>query len=454
MGRALSFVPAELSAGQLVGTHSVRPFSSVLVRVLQAHLTHQEDYIDHTCTAPLGAAQKPAGRSRASGDPGHGLYAQTTGRLFGQLADAQGAALPGVTVTVSSPALQGTQTQVTDGEGNYRFPSLPPGHYTVKAELASFKTVEQPVDIGLDRTVTLNLKMSLAGVTESVTVQATSPTVDTTSTTTGRQRDARTCSTSFPSARDFYALDDDGAGVTSDMVGPIVYGSSSAENQYIIDGLNTTGVELGDKGKTLNNDFVQEVEVKTGGLPAEYGRMTGGVVNVLTKSGGNQLSGSIFGFGEGGPLQANNSTARRTAADDHADRRHRASGGRGGLAGRIHPQGSPRYFGAYNRVNERDDTTLIRTIASPGAPEIGSVIPLTINRDLYAVKLTGKVGSGHTFNFNVNGDPSKRERQRVHDFRTAEHVRRRAEDRRHRPGRQVQRRVRQPVPRPGHGRPP
>ena len=87
--------------------------------------------------------------------PVAGLYAQTTGRLFGQLTDAQGASLPGVTVSVSSPSMQGTQTQVTDGEGNYRFPSLPPGHYTVKAELASFKTIEQPVDIGLDRTVTL-----------------------------------------------------------------------------------------------------------------------------------------------------------------------------------------------------------------------------------------------------------------------------------------------------------
>ena len=288
--------------------------------------------------------------------PVTGLYAQTTGRLLGQLADAQGAALPGVTVTVSSPALQGTQTQVTDGEGNYRFPSLPPGHYTVKAELASFKTVEQPVDIGLDRTVTLNLKMSLAGVTESVTVQATSPTVDTTSTTTGVSVTPDMFN-KLPVRRDFYALTTMAPGVTSDMVGPIVYGSSSAENQYIIYGLNTTGVQLGDKGKTLNNDFVQEVEVKTGGLPAEYGRMTGGVVNVLTKSGGNQFSGSVFGFGEVEPLQSNNSTAdeRPETTTQIVDIAHQADAGvsLGGfiLKDRLW------YFGAYNRVNERDDTT-------------------------------------------------------------------------------------------------
>src|SRR5688572_21874933 len=72
-----------------------------------------------------------------------GISAQTTGRIIGQILDAQGAALPGATVTVSSPNLQGTQTQVTDSEGNFRFLSLPPGRYTVKAELASFKPLEQ-----------------------------------------------------------------------------------------------------------------------------------------------------------------------------------------------------------------------------------------------------------------------------------------------------------------------
>jgi Carboxypeptidase regulatory-like domain/TonB dependent receptor len=328
--------------------------------------------------------------------------------MVGQVVDAQGAALPGVTVTVSSPTLQGTQTQVTDGEGNFRFPSLPPGRYSVKAELANFRTLEQAnVDIGLDRTVTLPLKMELASVTETVTVQASSPAIDTKSTTTGVNVTPELFN-QLPVRRDFYGLTTMAAGVTSDTVGPIVYGSSSAENQYIIDGLNTTGVELGDKGKMLNNDFIQEVEVKTGGLPAEYGRMTGGLVNVLTKSGGNQFSGTLFGFGEGGSLQAANSTAsiRPQTTTQVVDVAHQADAGisLGGfiLKDRLW------YFGAYNRVNERDDTTVIRTISSPGAPGIGSVIPLTKNTDLYAVKLTGKAGVGHTFNFNVNGDPSKR----------------------------------------------
>ena len=102
-------------------------------------------------------SQQPRSYSSATG-----AQAQTTGRIMGQVVDAQGAALPGATVTVSSPNLQGAQTQVTDSEGNYRFLSLPPGRYTVKVELASFKTVEQSnVDVGLDRTVTLPSRCSL-----------------------------------------------------------------------------------------------------------------------------------------------------------------------------------------------------------------------------------------------------------------------------------------------------
>ena len=113
--------------------------SSVSVRVLQAHLTIRRTTLI-TRARPLSALRRGLLVAAALLTiPVAGLYAQTTGRLFGQLTDAQGAALPGVTVTVSSPALQGTQTQVTDGEGNYRFPSLPPGHYTVKAELAELQ---------------------------------------------------------------------------------------------------------------------------------------------------------------------------------------------------------------------------------------------------------------------------------------------------------------------------
>lgn len=341
--------------------------------------------------------------------PVTGAYAQTTGRIVGQILDAQGAALPGATVTVTSPNLQGMQTQVTDSQGNFRFPSLPPGRYTVKVDLASFKTLEQKdVEVGLDRTVTLPLTLQLAGVQESVTVTGVSSTIDTTSTVTGVNA-GEDLFNRIPVRRDFYDVTRVAPGVTTDTVGPSIGGSTGAENQYIIDGLNTTGVELGDKGKTLNFDFVQEVEVKTGGLPAEYGRMTGGVVNVITKSGSNTFKGSLFGFAEGGALQADENTRDQRPAwtTQVVDVSSRADGG--AELGGFLVQDRLWFFGAYNRVNEKRDTTIIQTLTAPGSPALNSAIPATITRDLFAAKLTFKAGQGQTLSGTLMGDPAKRD---------------------------------------------
>ena len=235
-------------------------------------------------------------------------WAQTTGRIAGRIVDSSGGAMPGVTVTVSSPALQGVRSTVTDGSGDYRFPTLPPGKYVVKAELTGFKTTEQAdVAVGIDRTVAVNLSMSVGDLAENVTVEGTTPVIDIRSASTGLNANADFF-TKLPSRRDFYAVAQFAPGVSTDDSGTTFAGSTGAENSYIIEGLNTTGIYLGDRGKTLNQDFVEEVEVKTGGLPAEYGRMTGGVINVVTKSGSNMFHGSLFGFAEGGSLQADNAT--------------------------------------------------------------------------------------------------------------------------------------------------
>ncbi|PYR02374.1 MAG: hypothetical protein DMF97_04930, partial [Acidobacteria bacterium] len=217
--------------------------------------------------------------------------------------------LPGVAVTVTSPNLQGANTVVTNEAGQFRFPALPPGVYLVKAELAGFRVAETPnVRIGMDQTIALTMTMQVQGVAETVYVTGVSPVIDTTSATGGIIANKEMFD-QLPVRRDFYAITRLAPGVTQDTFGAAFNGSTSAENQYIIDGLNTTGVETGVQGKTLNFDFVQEVEVKTGGLGAEYGRMTGGAVNVVTKSGGNVFHGDLFGFGEGGSLQADNKTA-------------------------------------------------------------------------------------------------------------------------------------------------
>jgi hypothetical protein len=365
------------------------------------HGTAKERTMKHLCrTAMVGVAVVLLLAGTA--------IAQTTGRIVGKIVDSSGAALPGVTVTVTSPSLQGASTAVTDGEGNYRFPTLPPGTYMVKTTLSGFKTMEQPnVQVGLDRTVEVNLTMPVASVEETVRVEAASPVVDTTSTSIGVNAKADLFNR-LPVQRDIYSIARVAPGTTEDAVGTAVYGSTGAENQYIIEGLNTTGLERGQKMKQLNFDFVQEIEVKTGGLNAEYGRMTGGILNVITKSGGNKFTGSFFGFNSGGALQNDDSTAddrpTTTTTVTNIDRKWDFGADLGGYLIRDRLW----FFGAYNRTFQRNKTEVIRVLSAPGSPAIGSEVPAEINSHLFAGKVTYKLSNSQTLVGSVNGDPTKR----------------------------------------------
>ena len=107
------------------------------------------------------------------------------------------------------------------------------------------------------------------------------------------------------------------AGTGTDVSGNItVYGATGLENAYLIDGVNTTGVKTGTQAKQLNNEFVQDVEVKTGGYEAEFGRVLGGTISVVTKSGGNEFKGDAFGYYDSGSLSSRDAnTAARVVAN-------------------------------------------------------------------------------------------------------------------------------------------
>jgi hypothetical protein len=333
------------------------------------------------------------------------LLAQTTGRIVGTIADAQGAVLPGVTVTVTSSQLQGANTATTDASGQFRFPGLPPGTYLVKAELTGFKSTEQAdVRIALDQTITLTLKLQIASLAETVQVVGKSPVIDTTSAAGGINA-GQEMFAQLPVRRDFYSISRLAPGVTQDTYGAAMSGSTSAENQYIIDGLNTTGVEVGTQGKTLNFDFIQEVEVKTGGLGAEYGRMTGGAVNVITKSGGNAFHGDGFGFFEHAQASSIASQVPQTSTTTTTIPR---TADYGGDVGGYIARDKVWFFGAYDRVQRRDEATVIRTLTAPGSPTVGSVVPLDRTSNLYSAKLTYKASQNHTLVYSMFGDPNSR----------------------------------------------
>ncbi|HEX7957089.1 MAG TPA: TonB-dependent receptor [Pyrinomonadaceae bacterium] len=230
----------------------------------------------------------------------------TTGSIEGTVTDVNGAAVPGVTVTATGPNLIRPQTAVSNEDGNYRLSNLPPGRYTVVVESdKGFAKFEQTdVEVNLSKTSTVTVSLRPAGATEVVNVTASSgAAVDVTTTTSGTNVSTEQFS-NFPTQRTVQSLYSIAPSVTRsglrDASGrerdPSVSGSSGPENNYILDGINTTDPAFGGGGANMPFEFVQEVEVKTGAYGAEYGHSTGGIFNVITKSGGNEFRGDVFGY--------------------------------------------------------------------------------------------------------------------------------------------------------------
>ena len=325
--------------------------------------------------------------------------AQTTGSLIGRATDESGGALPGVTVEAKSPSLQGTKAAVTQPDGSFRLTLLPPGAYTVSASLAGFARAEKTVVVQLDRTAEADFRLFPAARAE-VTVTAEAPVIDATSTTVGANVSQRAI-VSLPSGRNYSSVVQIVPGTSTDnadsnQAGLIVYGSSGSENGYLIDGVNTTNMEYGFQGKELNFEFIQEIDVKTGGYEAEYGRSTGGIVNVITKSGGNAFHGDAFGYYDNDSLQANNAHIGETAQGSTVGfKRYDYGADLGGfvLKDRLW------FFGAYDRV---DYTT--RNALTAG-PLQGQIVPSKSIRNLASGKLTWLVASGHSLVASYIQDP-------------------------------------------------
>jgi hypothetical protein len=239
------------------------------------------------------------------------------GSIEGVVRDASGAVLPGATVEVKAPTGV-VLSSVSDGVGVYRFPSLAPGTYDVSATLSGFvpKTVTE-VRVGLGQIKKVDFSLPLSGVTETVQVTAESPLVDVRQ--TARQTNIRSEQVELlPKGRDFTTLvtQAPGANNESKLGGLSIDGASAGENRYIIDGIETTDIQDGTSGTNLIADFVEEVQVKSSGYTAEYGGATGGVVNVITKSGTNQFRGTVGLQFQGSSLEsARRPTLRQSLTD-------------------------------------------------------------------------------------------------------------------------------------------
>src|SRR5262245_6573319 len=240
----------------------------------------------------------------------------TTGSIAGTVVDAQGAPVPGATVVVTSE--QGPKHFVTDSQGRFFAPYLPPGRYAVKVQLAGFSPIEQKnIDVRLGQRVELpNLSLKVGGLEETVEVVGAAPTIDRSSTTVGGVLSGDTLQRP-PGGRNFTASLYMLPGVSTSGVGqanPSISGGSGLENSYIVDGVNITNtgygavgsysIVFGSLGTGVTSDFIKETQVKSGGYEAEFGASTGGVVNVVTHSGTNTFHGAVFGYMRPGGLEA------------------------------------------------------------------------------------------------------------------------------------------------------
>ena len=158
------------------------------------------------------------------------------------------------------------------------------------ATLDGFAPKAQTLQLGLNQAVVMRIEL-IAAATAEVTVTAQAATVETESNAIGRNMDAAAFQ-ALPTGRNYASVAQLASGVNTDnsdvrQTSITVYGSTGLENAYMVDGANTTGVEIGSQGKVLNFEFIQEVELKAGGYEAEYTGAQGGILNVVTKSGGN-----------------------------------------------------------------------------------------------------------------------------------------------------------------------
>jgi outer membrane receptor protein involved in Fe transport len=343
----------------------------------------------------------------------------TTGTISGRVVDAQGLAIPGATVTVTGQ--QGEKTVATGEEGEFLLPYVIPGAYTVRVELPGFRAASvENVSVQLgQRTVIPSITLRVGTVTEQVDVTAATPAVDITTSGTGA-----TISSDFLANVPVQRHVSDVVYLAPGVVGsgdvgeanPSISGASGLENQYIIDGVNISNpgyggigsysIEFGSLGTGVPFDFINEVQVKTAGYEAEFGQATGGIVQAVTKSGGNRFTGSGFFYWQPEQLQGDfrqTVLPNLTFDDEAVNTTQSMFSDVGATFGGPIWRDRIFFFGAIDQ--QWNDRTMIAPIGVPLREELGEV-----TRDrratAYAGKVTWQINPLNQLDFSVFGDPA------------------------------------------------
>jgi hypothetical protein len=245
------------------------------------------------------------------------LFSQEqSGEIIGTVVLEDGSAIPGVSVEITGAKLIGNKLSVSNENGVYRLMGVPSGMYTVTFSLEGFKTIKRKgVRVDLGKTFKLDVIMETGEIREEVVVSGQIPVVDVRKSATAINITKEAFNKLPKSSRNFLSIATQQAGVnyerefdnstgqdgfsTERNTAISFDGASASENTFFIDGMNTTTMEGGVSGNNLNTDFVEEVQVKSSGYAAEYGGSMGGVINVITRSGGNEFHGDLLMYYDG-----------------------------------------------------------------------------------------------------------------------------------------------------------
>jgi Carboxypeptidase regulatory-like domain/TonB dependent receptor len=219
---------------------------------------------------------------------------EQSGAIRGRLASSDGLALPGAVVTVASPSLQGERSAVSDTNGVYSIPGLPPGDYAVRVTMPGFAAVDRRVSVPLGSPLVVDSTLRPDTVRETVNVSAAAPTpIATPAGAVNLRVDATRL---LPVGRTPFFLAELTPGLTDNTPNQnqvTIGGGLAYDNVFLIDGVDVNDNVFGQPNGLFIEEGIQEVQVLTSGVGAEYGRFGGGVVNVVTRSGGNLFSGAF-----------------------------------------------------------------------------------------------------------------------------------------------------------------
>jgi outer membrane receptor for ferrienterochelin and colicin len=315
-----------------------------------------------------------------------------TGSLAGTVKSADGGPLPGVTVSVSSTALQGQRTTISAANGSYTIPLLPPGAYTVSFTMPGMRTVEKTLRISLGQPARADAVLDVV-VTATVVAVAESISAPLVTTKIGTNTRVEEQVQKLPMGRTLAAIASYTPGVVGNTtatasntnnVGQLrISGAFGYDNTYLLDGTDINDNLFATANNLFIEDAIQEVAVLSAGVSAEYGRFTGGVVNAISKTGGNSFSGSFrvdltnSAWTDETPFEKSRNISRPSKTNPV----YQAT-----LGGPI-LKDALWFFGA-GRMQESETAT---TLVASGIPFTAST-----ENDRWELKLTGTIAGRHT----------------------------------------------------------